>query len=451
VRSLSMKNKHFHRSWILVLFVVTILTAFAAARLVKSLHKAPNGARRAATGNVSIGWSDVHQSIDGFGAATSWTGEDLSDAQADMFFSPSKGAGLSLVRNMVPYNGGVRGIMTMQKAFARGARIWSAPWTPPPQWKDNHDPHGGVLLTSHYQDYANYLVNYILTLKNQYGIDLYALSIQNEPDVQSTTVDSCGWTGDQMRTFIKNNLAPGLHRNAIATKIMMPEIGGWTLEQFQDYGDPILNDPIARNYVEIIAGHSYRNRPFTRPTSPDPYPLAKSFGKRLWQTEVADVYSGYKGIASGLEVAKQVHDWMTVAEANAWHYWWLISPHDDNWGLAPGPSKRLWALGNYSKFVRPGYYRIGANANPLPGIYITAYKDHDTGEFAIVAINQNSSNTRISFTFNGFAARLVTPWITSASLDLAQRSPIAAGNSFSAILTAQSVTTFVGKRDPYLQ
>ena len=251
-------------------------------------------------------------------------------------FPTNKGAGLSLVRNMVPYKGGVRGTITMQKAIARGARVWSAPWTPPPQWKNNHSQFGGVLLSNHYQDYATYLVNYILTLKQQYGIDLYALSIQNEPDVQSATVDSCGWTGDQMRSFIKNNLAPALQRNGLTTRIVMPEAGGWSLRVLQELADATLNDPVARNDVQIIAAHSYRSRPFTRATSPDPYPLAKSLGKELWQTEVADVYSGYKGIASGLEVAKEVHKWMTVAEANP-GVWWLISPNDDNQGLTRAP------------------------------------------------------------------------------------------------------------------
>jgi hypothetical protein len=42
--------------------------------------------------------------------------------------------------------------------------------------------NGGSLLPGDYQKYADYLCSYVTTLKSQTGIDLYALSIQNEPD-----------------------------------------------------------------------------------------------------------------------------------------------------------------------------------------------------------------------------------------------------------------------------
>ena len=79
---------------------------------------------------------------------------------------------------------------------------------------------------------------------------------------------------------------------------------------------------------------------------------------------------------------------MTVAQANAWHYWWLV-PYESSIGLMDAnaaPTKRLFAVGNYSRFVRPGHYRIDvANHNPFTSI--SAYKDTNSGNFAIVAIN----------------------------------------------------------------
>ena len=108
-------------------------------------------------------------------------------------------------------------------------------------------------------------------------------------------------------------------------------------------------------------------------------------------------------------------------------------------------TKRLWAMGNFSKFVRPGYYMIGATNNPSSGVYVTAYKDPGSGKFAIVAINNGSSSKSMSFTLNGFTTSSVTPWVTSASSDLAQQSPIASsGGAFDATLAGKSITTFVG-------
>ena len=64
--------------------------------------------------------------------------------------------------------------------------------------------------------------------------------------------------------------------------------------------------------------------------------------------------------------AWRIHLFLTAAQANAWHYWWLISSsgNTDNEGLTDNhrgnPAKRMYALGQWSRFVRPGYYRIDA-------------------------------------------------------------------------------------------
>jgi len=106
----------------------------------------------------------------------------------------------------------------------------------------------------------------------------------------------------------------------------------------------------------------------------------------------------------------------------------------------------LYTIGNFSKFIRPGWVRIGATANPVGGVYVSAYKDPSSGNFAIVAINQNGTAVPLNFVLNGFAAASVTPWVTSASLDLAQQPSISAGGgALSGTLLASSVTTFVSK------
>jgi glucuronoarabinoxylan endo-1,4-beta-xylanase len=142
---------------------------------------------------------------------------------------------------------------------------------------------------------------------------------------------------------------------------------------------------------------------------------------------------------------------MAIANANAWNYWLLIDHHlhNNNEGLI-GPdgvtvSKRAYMLGNYSKFVRPGFYRIDATATPQDGVDVSAYKNSAAGVLVIVVINQNSSSVSQSFALVGGTASSVTPWITSGSLNLAQQAdvPVASG-SFTYNLPAFSVTSFVG-------
>ena len=90
------------------------------------------------------------------------------------------------------------------------------------------------------------------TLKSQTGIDLYALSIQNEPDYVAQW-DSCIWTGAEFQNFIKNFLAPTFAVAALTTKVIMPEASGWDFT----LAAPTLNDPVAAAGVQIIAAHGY--------------------------------------------------------------------------------------------------------------------------------------------------------------------------------------------------
>jgi len=399
----------------------------AAATLTVSSHP-----------TVTVNWSDVHQQIDGFGASSAATGDGITNSQADLFWSTTAGVGLSLLRVQIENNGTYPDLATMQKAEDRGVRIWGSPWSPPGSMKSNGSTNnGGSLLAADYQAYANYLSSYVLGLKNSYGINLYALSIQNEPDYTATW-QSCIWTGQQFHDFLGNNLLPTFKKNGVTAKIIMPEESGWKF----DRATATLNDPVTAAGVSIIAGHNYDG------AAAAPYALGQSQGKHLWETEVSSFEAFDPSIANGLKWAKKINDWMTIANANAWHYWWLIDGNGDNEALL-GPSgqttKRLYVMGNYSKFVRPGYYRIGTSASPVGGVSVSAYKDPSTGKFAIVAINQNATAVTLDFALNGFTANSVAPWVTSAGLNLAEQANITVGGSaFVGTLPAASVTTFVG-------
>ena len=390
---------------------------------------------------ATINLTDVHQQIDGFGAAAAWTAPNMTDAQADLFFSPTAGIGLSLVRERIPPDGTIDGCVTMQKAVARGAKAWATEMSPPASMKSNGSVNnGGSLLAGSYQAYANYQTAYVQNVQAQCGVTLYAISVQNEPDFVAP-YESAEWTGQNFHDYILNNLGPTLAAAGLATKIIIAEHSSWDFS----LADTTMNDAAAAAYVPIIATHNYGG-------SPQPYALGQGLGKHLWETEVSDFGVPDASIVSGLAYAIEIHNTMTIANGNAWHYWWLIdsASNRDNEGLTLQDgvtvTKRLYTIGNFSKFVRPGWVRIGATANPVGGVYVSAYKDPSSGNFAIVAINQNGTAVPLNFVLNGFPAASVTPWVTSASLDLAQQPSISAGGgAFGGTLLASSVTTFVSK------
>ena len=99
---------------------------------------------------------------------------------------------------------------------------------------------------------------------------------------------------------------------------------------------------------------------------------------------------------------KIIHEFMTVPQANAFLYWRGAHTTDSNQTLIRIDSptsytipKRLWALGHYSRFVRPEWVRMEAGDEPYKGMLISAYKNPATGEFAVVIVNDDRENGHI--------------------------------------------------------
>lgn len=415
---------------------------------------------------ATITWSKTYQTIDGFGASVGTDygpGPSLNSTQANLFFSTTSGVGFSLLRSSVPDNGDCTSVnagcagdyVDMQTAVSYGAKVWSTPWSPPASMKSNgsiicNTGSGNASLNAaSYGPYATYLSNYISSLAAQH-VSLYALSIQNEPDYCPGTYDGAVWTAANFDTFISKNLGPTLAANGQSSVLLiMPEASQWST--FTGMAVTCMTDTSCSSYVGVNAWHDYDDAAsITNPYS--------SLGKKFWETEVSagpgfgpSLCGGCwdPSMADGLLWAGIIDNRLAVSNASAWLYWWFIDYNGDNEGLlysdGATPSKRLFVMGNYSKFVRPGWVRIDATHTPVSGVSVSAYKDPDSGNFAIVAVNQNASDTNVGFSFSGFATGSVTPWVTSESLNLVQQAGVSVSSTgFTATLAASSVTTFVG-------
>jgi glucuronoarabinoxylan endo-1,4-beta-xylanase len=404
----------------------------------------------------TVNWTNVHQRIDGFGASSAWR-STWNDAQADMFFSTNTGIGLSLLRNHISYAGNTLATTTpstsettiMQKAQQRGALVWSAPWTPASGFKSNNGPNGGNYLGSGANvtnlNYASQLANYVYSMKITYGVNLYAISVQNEPDANVTTYEACKWTGQQIHDFTTNLYNALVAKGMGSTKIIIPESQNWSSNP--TLYTTTMNDANVAPMVGIIANHNYVANNLVGDLNP---PAAvNSYGKALWETEVATLGGTFDpSITNAMYWARRLHLFLTGPEVNAWHYWWLISGNADNEGLTDtsgNPAKRMYVLGQWSRFVRPNYYRIGATNTG--SAFISAYKSTNSA-FAVVAINTNTTSiNQTSFNLTNFTAGSVTPWLTTSNLSLVGTNAVTVSNSsFTYTLPALSVVTFVGQQ-----
>lgn len=381
--------------------------------------------------SVKVDLAATKQIIRGFGAASAWCGS-ISDTNMDILF---KDMGLSILRVRIAPSeiwkaapvlvdsGWTVELYNAKKASARGAIVIATPWTPPASMKTNNSLVGGELKPEEYANYAQYLKAFADYFTHN-RVPLYAISIQNEPNIE-VDYESCHWTGEQMRDFLKNHgeVFGGL-------RIIMPEAYNFDFR----LSEPALKDPEASKYVTIIGGHLYG-------AMIRDYPRARREGKEVWMTEhlVND-----QSLRAALDTAKEIHDCLTIGNMNAYIWWWVISDANGFLNKQYLPQKRGYVVGQFARFVRPGYYRVEATSRPAANVHVTAYKGD--GKVVIVAINRRRSPVDLEFTLENGKPAEVFSWVTTAEDNIAPGSALAAsGGSFRAGLPAQSVTTFVGE------
>src|SRR5579883_153859 len=416
--------------------------------------------RHAAASDVVVSPQQTEQRIDGFGASSAWTAQALSAADADLVFSPDKGVGQSLLRVRMAPDGTCLEVVTAQEAQARGAKVWATPWSPPAAWKTSGNVNDGGLLPAHADDWANAMVSFVQYMRSN-GVDLVGLSAQNEPDFRCTNYECCSYTTQELDSFIAGHLGPAfadaglLDSGTAPFSLIAPETEGWM--DFPRFSSAVLGDTTGSPFVGTFATHEYNGLPAADPQANQAVAAA---GKAFWETEISDTKSvgADPGMGSALVVAQLINDALVQANVNAWHYWWLrpnlgTSDNSALWDNTAGWTKRLYVMGNYSRFVRPGYYRVGATATPNQNVSVTAFYESPSGtpplKLVIVAINGGTSAVTQSFLFNGVttASDQWAAWVTSAGSDVlspAPNAPTLAGAALSYVLAPQSVTTLTG-------
>lgn len=408
--------------------------------VVQALDSMPPGTN---TGVCTVNWTNVYQRIDGFGASSAWR-SSWSSSVANQFFSTNTGIGLSLLRTRIAPDGTSVENSLMQMARDRGAKVWSTPWSPPTVYKTTNSVNGGYFVSSaaNYQGYASQLARYVVNIKNTYGVTIHALSVQNEPNY-ITTYESCGWSAQQIHDFIPYLSATLAASNVASTKIILPESASWV--SAPGLYTTTMTDANTAPLVSVIASHNYVG---DNNAGDQTAPAAlNSYGAALWETEVStfDTFDG--SITNGIYWAERIHAFLTIAQVNAWHYWWLSGANNE--GLASNSdvlAKRAYVVGQYSRFVRPDYYRIGVVTN-LGAALVSAFKDPASGQFAIVAINPGTDYIDQTFSLTNFGAVSVpTPWVTSSAQSLASQAAVMVSNStIHYLLPPMSVVTLVGQ------
>jgi hypothetical protein len=167
------------------------------------------------------------------------------------------------------------------------------------------------------------------------------------------------------------------------------------------------------------------------------------------------------GIDPALWIARILHYDMAVGGATGWQWWLAVSPADYkdglvyiDWAEYDGnyyDSKMLWAMGNFSRFVRPGMQCVTVNRsdNATPddtvlGLMVSGYYKSGDGIVVVVFVNWAHEEKLINLVFSGAEIGGMIPYVTGADYhdDLAAYKAISPEDNFA--VPARSIVTIVG-------
>lgn len=304
------------------------------------------------------------------------------------------------------------------KAAGGRLTLFASPWSPPAWMKTNNDVlHGGKLKPEYAQAWANMFVKFIGAYKKQ-GIPIWGVTVQNEP-MATQKWESCIFSADDERNFIKDHLGPTFHAQGLAnTKII-----AWDHNRDMVYqqASTILEDKDAAKYIWGIGYHWYE----TWTGSTMRFENVKRVNDAFPNTHLLFT----EGCIEKFDI-NHVEDWALgekygysmINDFNSgtcgWTDWNVLLDekggpnHVGNYCFAPiiGDTKTgkliytniYYYLGQFSKFVRPGARRIATSVS-RDKLSSTAFVNAD-GKLVVIVMNSTDDKVPYLLWIKGKAA-----------------------------------------------
>ncbi len=271
--------------------------------------------------------------------------------------------------------------------------LMASPWSPPACMKTNNDMNGGGKLRSeYYADFAQLIIQYLLTYR-RYGIRIQYLSIQNEP-VAVKTWDSCLYSVEEETSFAVNYLRPLLEEQGMGDM----EIYIWDHDKdgLVDWAEQAFSREENINGINGMAFHWYTGDHFAQvqylsQCLPDkkllfsegcvPMETGDNVGNRHWHTYLHDMVGNFKAGCTGFI------DWNLLLNSEG-------GPnHQGNLCEAPvqydsktDTLKRnhsWYGIGHFCRYVQPGA-RVTLSSSFDASLEEVAFANPDGGHVLVV-------------------------------------------------------------------
>ncbi|HJZ41662.1 MAG TPA: hypothetical protein VJ203_14945, partial [Bacteroidales bacterium] len=253
---------------------------------------------------------------------------------------------------------------------------------------DGCEQVGGWLKPEHYVEFAEYLVAYVRIVKEQTGVDVWGINIQNEPYF-ANPFESCVVIPEEYAGILKT-VGERFATEGITTRLFGPEhMGEVTWGMNNEYIKEILEDETVKPYLSFYAVHSYVDGVAPDYGSAGGWTalyekIVKTHDRELWMTETSDFDK--QGYDLAFSMAKSLYLGLKFGHISGWVYWAMADYVIKNNKLTPLGR----AFQQFYRFLLPGMVMIKADAADND-LLVLAGKMHD---FLVVIIINNSDQDK---------------------------------------------------------
>jgi glucosylceramidase len=298
-------------------------------------------------------------------------------------------------------------------------KLFASPWSPPAWMKTTGMMnYGGKLKPEYREAWARYYARFVQAYAEE-GIHIWGLTVQNEPEATQTW-DSCIYTGEEERDFVRDYLGPILRKEGLGHLRLM--IWDHNRDRMYERAKVVYDDPEAAQYVWGLGFHWYMGDYFDNVQRVhDAYP-----DKALLFTE--GCLEG--GIHLGEWTAGERYARSIINDLNRWTVGWVDwnlvldeiggPNHVGNYCSAPIIAdtrvcdlsgvhymNSYYYIGQIAKYIRPGAERIIC-APTLDDLEATAFRNPD-GKIAVVVMNRTEKPHAFALKYERQAAMAQAP------------------------------------------
>ena len=312
-----------------------------------------------------------------------------------------------------------------------------------------------------YEQFARYLADIAERFIAVEKLPIRGISPINEPqwDWDGHSQEGCHYSADEVVRMVEILLRE-IEKRCLPVEVEAPENGSWERvaelpakdwRRSPVYLETLLGNAYVRQRLEGYAVHSYwanreRKKAFAE------YFFARYPEKKLHMTEWCEMKGGRDyGMDSALHLTREIMDDLTVGGASSWQYWIAVSRYnfrDDLIYVNESereilPTKRLWAMGNFSRFIRPGFRRFDV-VHDSAALKAVACKSPDGERLVLVVMNPGAESAEAELRLaGGGQVQILDAYETSEANDLQAVSREKPSDKYR--FPAESVTTLVIK------